>query len=134
MPLGDVSFLATRPGPWMIEGGRSRGRRRRKGALLIQVALAVRPQADLVEVMQAQRAGDGVDEDEVGGAEGLGEDAGEVEAEEIGVPDDGQRIDVADNCLLRNQIIIPPSPFLFPLLWDLCKDRFWGRDARGSGR
>jgi hypothetical protein len=71
-------------------------RRRAIGDALVAVALAVVPQADLVEVVQAERAGDGVHEDEVRAVEGFGVDVGEVEVEDPGGLDDGFGVDVAD--------------------------------------
>lgn len=75
-------------------------RRRASGDALAVVALAVVPQADLVEVVQAEGAGDGVHEDEIRVVEGLGVDVGEVEVEEPGGLDDGAGVEVADEGLV----------------------------------
>jgi hypothetical protein len=54
---------------------------------LVVVAFAEIPEADLVEVVQADGAGDGVDQDGVG--DGGGDYVGEVDGEEVGGADDG---------------------------------------------
>lgn len=53
---------------------------------LIIVTLTEVPQADLVEIVQPDRTGDGIDQDGIG--HGDGDDVGEVEVEEIGVAED----------------------------------------------
>jgi hypothetical protein len=47
------------------------------------------PEANLVEIVEADGAGDGVNEDGVG--DGGGDYVGEVDGEEVGRPDDGLR-------------------------------------------
>lgn len=53
------------------------------GDAFVVVALAEGPQADLVEVMEAKGAGEGIDEGYVGGSGGR-DDVCEVELEEPG--------------------------------------------------
>lgn len=54
------------------------------GDALAVVALAEIPQADLVEIVQPNGAGDRVDEDGIGDRER--DNVGEINLEEIGVP------------------------------------------------
>lgn len=64
---------------------------------LIVVAFAEVPEADLIEIVEAEGAGEGIDELDVicrGG-----DDVGEVEGVEVGVADDGLVVDVADDGL-----------------------------------
>lgn len=58
------------------------------------VALAEAPQADLVEVVQADGTGDGVDKNGIG--HGKGDNIGQVEVEEVGTAKDGFIGEVSD--------------------------------------
>jgi len=57
-------------------------------------ALTEVPEADLVEVVEADGAGNGVDEHGVW--YGAGDDVGEADLEEVDATEDGARIEVAD--------------------------------------
>jgi hypothetical protein len=64
----------------------------RRGAVGNSVAIIAFtevPEANLVEIVEADGAGDGVYEDGVG--DGGGDYVGEVDGEEVGRPDDGLR-------------------------------------------
>lgn len=69
--------------------------------LHISVTFAKVPEADLVEVVQSDGLGDGVDEARVGN--GGGDDVGEIEFEEVEVSEDGTGFGVADEDLGRGQ-------------------------------
>ena len=58
------------------------------------VAFAERPQADLIEVVEAKGASDGIDQDGVW--DGQGNDIGQIDGEEVGGADEGFVVNVAD--------------------------------------
>jgi hypothetical protein len=60
----------------------------------VEVPLAKVPEADLVEVVQADGLGDAVDQGGVG--DGRGDDVGQVELEEVDCREDGGGAGVAD--------------------------------------
>jgi hypothetical protein len=64
------------------------------GNVLIIVTFAKVPETDLVEIVQSQIPHDGVDE--VGVFYGDGDKLGDVELEEVGLPNDGAVAYVAD--------------------------------------
>jgi hypothetical protein len=64
----------------------------------VVVSFAEVPQAHLVEIVQAERAREGIGEHEVARGGG-GDDVSEVEFEEVGGADYGFGVDVADYCL-----------------------------------
>lgn len=89
-----------RPGQQLVEQDLhrvepvQRARGRAVGDALVVVALAEVPQPDLVEIVEAERAREGVDEDDVAGARR--DDVGQVEGEEVGAADAGLIGCVAD--------------------------------------
>jgi hypothetical protein len=74
---------------------------REGGGLHISVTFAKVPEADLVEVVQPDGLGDGVDEARVG--DGRGDDVGEVELEEVEVSEDRTGVGVADEDLEQDE-------------------------------
>lgn len=70
------------------------------GYALIVITFAEIPEADVVEVVETEGAGEGVDEGEFGGGGGW-DYVGKVEAEEVGIADDGSLVDITDYCLLH---------------------------------
>ncbi|QSZ31784.1 hypothetical protein DSL72_001353 [Monilinia vaccinii-corymbosi] len=69
------------------------------------VAFAEVPEADLVEVVEAEGAGERVGERD-GGPDGCGDDVGEVETEEPGFSEDGAVVRIADDGLEGGMLVI----------------------------
>lgn len=65
-----------------------------EGDAHVVVALAKVPESDLIEIVESEGAGDGIDENGVG--DGAGDNVREVNLEKECAADDGARVEVAN--------------------------------------